>query len=363
MAKSIHLYKLFYDSDFKIGISVPKSIIKGFGFEEIMYMTSDSGSLKFAEIGDGDIPDILKIWKRSKEDYSLIKQNGITSIYTTKTPLSNEFVIQEFIKDATEVQTTWSSERFKCNKLINSVIKEANMKRTMEVIKLIIDKEIKQLNCKLSKLEITFLITDKTNYCLGINSYTYVPIITSRVSQPVIPSHKAQKIKEKTLKKKPKIPLLKSRLTVKDKIDQAIEEITKQQESIRNITYKSWIDKVVKGEKLYPNEELFAKKIVKNIEHKGRSAAKCLRELKILSMQLRVSLSEKKVHAQLSEGIRKTIESKLKGRKPTFMITKPALPLQQELSLNEISAVSARNLLNNSLKDLGYLSKTHRLAY
>lgn len=73
MAKNFHLYKLFYDSDFKIGISVPKSIIKGFGFEEVTYMTSDSGSLKFTEIGQEDIKELIKIWKRSKEDSALIK--------------------------------------------------------------------------------------------------------------------------------------------------------------------------------------------------------------------------------------------------------------------------------------------------
>jgi hypothetical protein len=147
-------------------------------------------------------------------------------------------------------------------------------------------------------------------------------------------------------------------LTVKKKIDQAIEDLSKQHESIRNITYKSWIDKVTNGEKLYPNEDLFAKNIVKKANYKAKSAAKCLKDLKLLSIQLRISLSEKKFKAQLDEGVRRNLENVLSKRRSTFIIKKPQVIPQKTLRFDEITTLSARNLLDASQRDLNFLATT-----
>lgn len=91
---------------------------------------------------------------------------------------------------------------------------------------MIIDKEVQTVHCKLTHLDITFLITDTLNYCLGINAYGYTPIIITRMSQPFINNKKS----EKTVKKKSQGVLMKNRLMIKNKINY---ELKKSQDSRR----------------------------------------------------------------------------------------------------------------------------------
>ena len=113
---------------------------------------------------------------------------------------------------------------------------------------------------------------------------------------------------------------------------------------------------------MYPNEELFAKNIAKKSQFKAKSAAKCLKDLKMLSVQLRVSLSEKKFQAQLNEGIRMKLENALNKRRMTFMITRLSLSPPKLQTLDDIAIQTARNLISSSERNLTSLSKFHRLT-
>ena len=149
-------------------------------------------------------------------------------------------------------------------------------------------------------------------------------------------------------------------LSVKGKIDKAIKEITRNEESIKNITYKSWINKITKGEKLFPNEELFAKTIVSKAYKNAEKSTKCLKELKDMTLKMKISLSEKRNKAQLFEGIRRALETELDRNKKRFTIKKPTIYPQKEANIEELSINTARNLLNKSEFQLKSLSKIYR---
>ena len=349
MPKSIHLFKLFYDSDMILRMPVPRTIIKGFGFDSLMYMTTENQTIKFAEITHSDIPEVFKIWKKSEDDKVLLKQNQVISTYSPDSHLSNEFVLQEFIKDAKEFIATWAPNSLKFNLLLSDY-QERIMQSYMESIKLLIDTELKTISSKLTKLEVSFLINYQGINCLGLHSYSYNAVSLPKLSKP----SSLKKLKKKHSPNNPK--------NMQVHIEKAIEEITKNQESIRNIRYQSWITKVKKGEKLYPNEELFARNIAKQSQFKAKSAAKCLKDLKMLSVQLRVSLSEKKFQAQLNEGIRMKLENALNKRRMTFMITRLSLSPPILQTLDDITVQTARNLITSSERNLTSLSKFHRLT-
>jgi hypothetical protein len=219
----------------------------------------------------------------------------------------------------------------------------------MKSISTLINSQLKTVSSKLNKLEVTFLINPSGIYCLGLHFYSY-----SSISLPKLGKNSKKKKIQDFSSKSPK--------SIQVQIEKAIEDITKNQESIKNIRYQSWISKVKKGEKLFPNEELFAKNLAKSSKFKAKSAAKCLKDLKMLSVQLRVSLSEKKFQAQLNEGIRIRLENALNKRRMTFMITRLSLSPPKSMNLEDIAFQSARDLISSSERNLFNLSKFHRLT-
>ena len=346
MARSTHLYKLFHNSEQKIKINIPRTIIRGFGFSDAMYLRNIEGVIHFTKIPRDEIPVIIKSWDPNPEYHPILKQNNSTQLYAPNTPLSQEFICQEYIENAQKVSVIWDLD----HGLTGSTTSLTELEPSIELIKLLINTEIQSKECKLNRLELYYLYSKSTYYCLGISLYSYIS------------TKETKDIKLPGIRKKKKITAFasKNKLSVKDKIDQAIKEITRHKECIKNISYKSWIDKVTKGEKLYPNEALFAKNIVNKAAVKGQESVKCIKQLKLLSMQMRISLSEKKVQASLQEGIRMKIEKVLNSQRKIYTIKTSLLPTEKSPNLNEITERSARNLLNHSINDLSLVSQTCR---
>lgn len=331
MEKIAHLYSLFFNTDLEVKVNVRKTVVKGFGFEGIFFIRMDEGRIKFEEIVEGKVDGILKTWEYGVDRVEDLERN--------------EFLYQEHFKLAERIEAVWEKQSGVVVKYWgNARHKAGEVKSAVELAKYLVSTELE--SSKVNKLTVQFLLSNHTIYCSNLAYYSLSskPLNSQQIFPVIAHIHKS-------------IFSTRNKSSVKDKVDKAIQEITRHHECIKNITYKSWIDKVKKGEKLYPNEYLFAKNIVKNAGNKGRTSIKCLKELKIMAMKMRISLSEKKINANLHEGIRKELEKVLSSRQRNLKTGTSQYLQSKKVDFGEISLKSAQNLLKASVLSLSAISK------
>jgi hypothetical protein len=348
MAAAFDLYKLFYDSDLEIQITVPKSIIKGEGYDSIIYMTNKDGYIKYAEIKLQDIPDVIDLWKKSKDDYAIVKQNARAFKYKHLLELSDEFLCQEYLKDPQEVIIKWDAETG-INELQATTLGHSYeyLKNCLNTVEHLINSELNLFKLRLKFMEIRFIYSKGVYYCLDLKS-------CKLFSQP-------RQFLPGIIKNKKTVFYTKNKPTVADKIENAIKALNKNQESIKNITYTSWINKISQGEKLYPNEDFFAKNIAKHMKLESKIGIKCINDLRSMCEKMRIALFEKKIQAEFHEGIKNKLETVRNKKKRALLLKKPLIENSKSLNIQEISLKSAKNLLISSTSKLNLVSKSSRV--
>ncbi|OMJ76002.1 hypothetical protein SteCoe_24715 [Stentor coeruleus] len=206
-----------------------------------------------------------------------------------------------------------------------------SLRSSCEQLKFIINSYFKPEGLRLSSIDVVFIVHNKVKYFSEIISYELsecesLKRFHNHPQSKCISPRKLVVEKTKTnvnsLISTP-LPSPKAYLNLfeTNKIDQKIQEIIKNNDSVKYINYKTWKECVDRGGPLLPNEELFAKLIAK--EHKKAEMYDSVKEMRKLAMKMTITMDNNRSKRHLQEAVKAGIINNWLIKSTKLSIPKP----------------------------------------
>lgn len=206
-----------------------------------------------------------------------------------------------------------------------------SLRSNCEQLKFIINSYLKPEGLRLSSIDVVFIVHNKAKYFSEILSYELSECESLKrfhktpQSKCISPRKLVVENTKTNVNSLISTPLPSPKayfnLIENSKIDQKIQEITKNNDSVKYINYKTWKGCVDRGGPLLPNEELFAKLIAK--EHKKVEMYDSIKEVRKLAMKMTITMDNNRSKRHLQEAVKAGIINNWLLKSTKLSIPKP----------------------------------------
>ncbi|CAG9326908.1 unnamed protein product [Blepharisma stoltei] len=415
MSTSVHFFTLLSANSYSCNLKVPETIILGFGFPKPTYMkNTEHNKLEFLTIEKEDIIGIISNWVNGdiNSPIMIVKSlKGNTLWFSTEeieNIIKGECIIQQFICNELKysiaraiwdyqkghtlvmlhekspkimipsaepsVSTEWS-EHTKENYVKSIDLPcPVKLKSYLESMKIIINKKLKSISCRLEHLELDFIkSTNHQYYCTGIHNYSYGEC-NSLLRFSSLENTSKSKLKQSrhiSTSSMPSSPFITSPISTPDRtsanifyapnvkikqtLDSRIRKHISDKGIIGHMSYNFWKNKIDNGEKMLPNEEKYAKLIA---SHSTRVLIETSQDLKVVkSLAHRMQqLIDRKQQRNLNDK-EKTIQSSViskERQKALTRLERRIIRLKTIKILPEAIQNTAKNTVNDAAMMLDF---------
>lgn len=346
-----NLYLLLKRSKETVNISVPTTLVIGFGFEKPTLILYEKG-LKFKEL------TVEKAWKSLAKLFTvgkIIFKSESESEILTKMPeeLGVNSVYQMFCEGQTCLAKWSSIHGFFHNKF------SITLRIQFERLKEILNQALKaRENTRLTSLEAKFLISSTSVHCLAVTNYstcsTKPPTRVHSFDITVQPSAPLKNLPQKQISQ----PKTSQKPQKKHLINDQLSDLMKNSKSAKYIRYKQWKNILDQGGKLLSNEMLYSKKIAEISTRVLVKSTTSLKTVRKMSYDLRNLLIESEFFINRNE----LAQAKRKSGIETYRISlKPLQVNKSELSVID-EGLAVDKILNQASTNLDSLRRTSFLT-